>query len=66
MAWWRGVQVGQGGDPAADYAAHLAIIQDRLPLDLLATEESVSLHDARLRELRLLVAEASLSLVLDS
>jgi hypothetical protein len=66
MAWWCGVQTGEGGDPAADYAAHLAAIRDRLPPDLLATEELVSLHDTRLRELRLLIAEESLSLGLDS
>lgn len=66
MAWWCGVQVGQSGSPAADYAAHLATIRERLPPDLLTTEESVSLHDCRLRELRLLTAEGSLSLGLDS
>jgi len=66
MAWWYGVQTGAPGDPFADYAAHLTAIRDRLPADLLATEESVSLHDTRLRELRLSVADASLQLGLDS
>ena len=50
MAWWCGVQTGDGGDPSAAYAAHMAAIRDQLPPDLLATEESVSLHDTRLRE----------------
>ncbi len=65
-SWWCGTPTGTGGDPCADYAVHLAAIRDRLPSDLLATEESVSLHDARLRDLRLLIAESSLSLVLSS
>jgi hypothetical protein len=64
MAWWCGTQTGDAGDPSADYAAHLTAVRDRLPLDLLATEESVSLHDTRLREL--LLADSTLSLGLDS
>lgn len=64
MAWWCGCQTGDAGDPSAAYAAHLAAVRDRLPPDLLATEESVSLHDARLRELRL--ADGTLVLGLDS
>jgi hypothetical protein len=66
MAWWCGVQTGEGADPFAAYATHLAAIRDRLPPDLLATEESISLHDTRLRELRLSVAQGSLSLGLDN
>lgn len=64
MAWWFGGQTGDAGDAAADYAAHLAAIRNRLPPDLLATQESVSLHDARLRELRLV--DGTLTLGLDS
>ncbi len=63
MGWWSG---DDGDDPLAAYAAHLDAIRDRLPPDLLATQESVSLHDTRLRELRLVVAERSLSVALDS
>src|SRR5262245_24988929 len=66
MAWWCGCQTGEAGNPSAAYAGYLAAIRDRLPPDLLATEESVSLHDTRLRELRLLPAEGTLSLGLDS
>ena len=66
MAWWCGVQTGDSGDPSSAYTAHLVALRDRLPPDLLATEESVSLHDTRLRELRFLAAEKSLSLGLDS
>jgi hypothetical protein len=66
MAWWCGVQEGISGDPSADYAARLATIRDRLPADLLATEESVSLHDTRLRELRLLPAERTLHVGLET
>jgi hypothetical protein len=65
MAWWCGVQTGAVGDPFAAHAAHLTAIRDRLPPDLLATEESVSLHDTRLRELQLSVADATLRLRLD-
>ena len=66
MAWWGGFQAGEGDDPSADYAAHLNSIRDRLPPDLLATEEAVSLHDTRLRELCLLAAEGMLRIGLDS
>ena len=66
MAWWCGCQTGEAGEPSAAYAGHLATLRHRLPPDQLATEESVSLHDSRLRELRLLPTEATLSLELDS
>jgi hypothetical protein len=66
MTWWGGVQTGECDDPSAAYAAHLATIRDRLPPDLLATQESISLHDARLRELRLLPGERSLYMALQS
>lgn len=66
LEWWRGVQIGSDDDPAAEYASHLATIRDHLPPDLLATEESVSLHDSRLRHLRLLTAERFLSLALSN
>lgn len=64
MAWWCGIQTGDAGDPSAAYTAHLATVRDRLPPELLATEESVSLHDTRLRELQL--ADGTLTLGLDS
>jgi hypothetical protein len=63
MGWWYG---GEGDDPSVAYAAHLDAIRDRLPSDLLATQESVSLHDTRLRDLRLVVAEQFLCVDLDS
>jgi hypothetical protein len=66
LDWWRGLQIAIDGDPATEYAAHLATIRDRLPPDLLAIEESFSLHDARLRSLRLFTAERSLSLALSN
>lgn len=66
MAWWLGLQAQETPDPAIAYAAHLATIRDRLPPDLIATEEWVSLHDTRLRELRLLLTEGTLTLGLDS
>jgi hypothetical protein len=66
MEWWCGVQTGDNSDPASAYAAHLATIRDRLPPDLLATAETMSLHDTRLRKLRLMPGERSLTLELDS
>jgi hypothetical protein len=63
-AWWCGIQTDGVGDPSDAYAAHLAAIRERLPPDLLVTEESVSLHDARLRALRLV--DGTLVLGLDS
>ena len=66
LDWWRGCQTGPAGDPGADYAVHLDTIRDRLPTDLLALQTSISLHDARLRELVVLAAAASARLVLDS
>jgi hypothetical protein len=64
MAWWGGDH--KGDDAMAAYAQHLAAIRDRLPPDLLATQESVSLHDSRLRELRLMAKDGSLRIALDS
>ena len=64
MAWWCGTQTGDAGDAFAAYTAHLNTVRDRLPPDLLATQESVSLHDTRLRELRLV--DGSLSMGLDN
>lgn len=66
MAWWCGTQNGEAADPSAAYALHLAAIRDQLPPDLLATQVSVSLHDTRLRELRLLSTEGTLVVALDS
>jgi hypothetical protein len=66
MDFWVGSQTAAYVDPAADYAAHLATIRDRLPPDLLATEQEVSLHDSRLRNLRLEIADGLLTLDLQS
>ena len=64
MVWWGGDH--KGDDPIPAYAVHLAAIRDRLPPDLLATQESFSLHDARLRELRLSLKDRSLRIALES
>ncbi len=66
MAWWCGIQTGDGGDPAADYARHLEAIRCQLPPDLVAAHESLPLHDARLREMTVLKADGTARLVLDS
>ncbi len=52
MSWWCGNQHLERTDPVAAYMVHLAAIKHRLPPDLLATQEEVSLHDTRLRHLR--------------
>ncbi len=62
LEWWRGVQVGSDDDLAVGYASRLAAIRENLPPDLIATEESVSLHDSRLRHLRLITEDRSLTL----
>ena len=66
MAWWSGRVPDNVSDPIEGYAATLALIRDRLPPDLHATTESVSLHDTRLRELRVSVPEGVVTLELDS
>ena len=67
MAWWGGDDPEDGTDIAfADYAAHLAAIRDHLPPDLRATQESVSLHDCRLRVLTLDLGKQSLVLAMEN
>jgi hypothetical protein len=66
LEWWCGCQTGGVGDPSADYVRHVAAIRARLPADLLALQESISLHDSRLRQLVVLPAAAAVRLVLDS
>jgi hypothetical protein len=61
IAWWYG-RDGRAHDAFAGYHARLALIRDRLPADLFATEESVSLHDCRLRTLELFADRLTLSL----
>jgi hypothetical protein len=65
MAWWCGCQTGGTTEPWAEYEKHLALVRDRLPVELLATQESFSLHDTRLRGLKLLPAEGTLMLTID-
>jgi hypothetical protein len=62
LAWW----LTPDESAAAEYARHLSAIRDRLPPDLLATQESVSLHDSRLRELAVSPVAATARLVLES
>ena len=49
MDWWRGVQSGDATDLSNAFRDHLDRIRDRLPSDLLLLQDSVTLHDARLR-----------------
>jgi hypothetical protein len=64
--WWGGIQAGDfSADPAESYSAHLAVIRDRLPTDLLALQESVSLHDGRLREVEHRPSAGTLRMLID-
>jgi hypothetical protein len=64
MAWWGGDH--KGDDPIPAYTSHLDAIRDRLPPDLLVTQESFTLHDTRLRELRLSLNSRTLNIVLET
>ena len=66
LEWWGGFQTGNAGDPSADYGRLLNAIRGQLPPDLLALQETISLHDSRIREFVMLPAAASLRLTLDS
>lgn len=64
-AWW-GMQEGDlDNDPAEAYHRYLTTIRDRLPAGLLALQESVSLHDGRLRVLELSISNATLLMLVD-
>jgi hypothetical protein len=52
-------------DPAESYRTYLATIRDRLPADLLALQESVSLHDGRLREFEHSPSTGTLRMLID-
>ena len=47
--WWCGLQGLDFYDPIPEFQKHLFSIRDRFPSGLLALQESISLHDARLR-----------------
>ena len=66
MKWWCGYQAAEDDQPFAEYSAHLSTIRDLLPPDLLTIEDSVCLHDTRLRELRLTASEGALTMVLEN
>ena len=53
MDWWCGCQQPEDSDPIPGFRSHLARIRNRLPADLLALQESVSLHDSHLRKINL-------------
>ena len=65
LADWCG-EWGRGNDPQAEYASHLDGIRDRLPPQLLALQETISLHDTRLRTFVLLPPDGSLRIELSS
>jgi len=53
MESWGGFKGLEDDDPIPDFRVHLATIRDRLPTDLLALQESISLHDSKIREISL-------------
>lgn len=60
IEWWADCQTDDAGHPhdaITAYRAHIAAVADRLPPALLALQETVSLHDARLLRLGLSVAD---------
>lgn len=65
MAWWHGVQQFDLSDPTADYKAHLALIRDKLPSDLLRLQDSFSLHDARIQHIEFEHATKTLAILLN-
>ncbi|MES2788246.1 MAG: hypothetical protein V4719_01405 [Planctomycetota bacterium] len=65
MEWWSGCQRLEFYDPMPDFQSHLDTIRDRLPPDLLALQETVSLHDANLCELDLDVGAGALEIQLN-
>lgn len=64
IEWWCDVQGSNASDPTEAFQQHLDLIRDRLPPDLLDLQDSVSLHDSRLHDLSLNVADALLTLTL--
>ena len=64
IEWWCDVQDGTESDPTEAFRQHLDLIRDRLPPDLLLLQDSLSLHDSRLHDLSLNVADALLTLTL--
>ncbi len=68
MAWWHAVQDGTAVDPGPGYSAHVERVRRKLPAESQPTLDallSISVHDATLRELRLLPDEGRLRLELD-
>ncbi len=64
MDWWRGFQDLEEYDPRPEFQVHLDTIRDRIPSDLLAIQETISLHDANLRALNLDVGAGTLEIKL--
>lgn len=65
LDWWCGLQNLEYSDPIPEFRKHLSSIRDRLPSGLLSLQESISLHDAKLRRLEYHVQSASFTLYLD-
>jgi hypothetical protein len=68
LDWWCGLQEPDGPltDPIHAYRKHLELIRHKLPPDLLILHDSISLHDARIREIQLDITQATLEIAFDS
>lgn len=69
MAWWQGVQNGRADTPAADYRTHLDALRSRVPPERLPSLDALlglALHDANLRQLRMVPAAATLYVALEN
>lgn len=65
LAWWCGLQSLDYSDPRPEFRKHLSSIRDRLPKGLLSLQESISLHDAKLRRMEYHFQSDSLTIHLD-
>ena len=65
LDWWCGLQQLEDYDPVPEFQKHLSTIRERIPEGLLALQETISLHDARLRSLDYSSHNNSLTLQLD-
>lgn len=65
LDWWCGLQRLEDYDPLPQYQKHLSSIRHRIPKRLLSLQETISLHDAKLRSLDYSNYHNTLTLQLD-
>ena len=64
LAWWHGQVDDEAVDPCVTYREHFNRIEDRLPSAFVEFCKTISLHDSRLRVLRLDIAKQDLRMEL--